>query len=156
MKTCTRCKVEKPESEYFVRDKTTGRLHAQCKQCYQEHRQTYHSEHYKKYRGTYLERAKLRREKLRDDFHEKLFRYLSKKSCEVCGEADMRVLEFDHLKPADKLFNISQAVKRGYSWDETLAEIKKCRILCANCHKKHTANQFNWYKAKLDGGTYRI
>jgi 5-methylcytosine-specific restriction endonuclease McrA len=25
-------------------------------------------------------------------------------------------------------------------------EIEKCQILCANCHLRKTANDFNWYK----------
>ena len=156
MRICTKCRVEKPESEYFMKDKTTGRLHAQCKTCYQVHRQTYYAQHYKNYREQYLKRARTRREQLRNEFRERLIAYLTDKACELCGENDLRVLEFDHLDPTLKQFEISQATRLGYAWEATLTEIKKCRILCANCHKKHTAKQFNWYKSKLDGGTDRI
>ncbi len=76
-----------------------------------------------------------------------MIEYLSDKQCVQCAESDNRVLEFDHLDPSLKSFGIATALRDGYSWEATLAEIAKCRILCANCHKKHTANQFNWYKS---------
>ena len=58
----------------------------------------------------------------------------------------MRVLEFDHLEPEHKSFAISQSVRLNKSWEEVMSEIAKCQILCANCHKKKTAQQFGWYK----------
>jgi 5-methylcytosine-specific restriction endonuclease McrA len=143
MRFCTKCTQEKPESEYFVRDKKTGRLHAQCKLCYKAHRISYSAAHYAKYKDAYLLRANLRREKLRAEFRANMLRYMSDKACIDCGEADIRVLELDHIDPKSKFFNVSQAVKLGYAWKEVLAEIKKCRVLCANCHKRRTAKQFN-------------
>jgi hypothetical protein len=55
--------------------------------------------------------------------------------CAVCGEMDPMVKEFHHLDPAEKLFNI------GNSWQtrsmvQIVAEVAKCVILCANCHKR--------------------
>jgi 5-methylcytosine-specific restriction endonuclease McrA len=75
-----------------------------------------------------------------------MLKYLDGKSCELCGEVDIRTFEFDHVTPAEKNFSISQAVSLGHSWDDVDEEINKCRILCANCHKKQTAEQFGWYK----------
>lgn len=147
MKTCTKCLQGKDESEFFIKDKKTGRLHTQCKVCYKEYRKTYYTEHYAKYHKEYLLRAKIRRTTLRDQFRHNMLKYLSNEQCAVCGEADIRTLEFDHIDPSKKSFSISQAVKLGYSWESVLDEILKCRILCANCHKKHTANQYGWYKA---------
>lgn len=147
MKKCTKCLENKLLSDFFVRDKKSGRLHAQCKECYRTQRQFIYKAHYKKYRAEYLVRAKKRRDKLRADFHAKMLNYLSDKSCSQCGESDRRVLEFDHLDQSKKLFTVSQAVRLGYDWQETLQEIQNCRILCANCHKKHTAMQCGWYKS---------
>lgn len=146
MKVCSKCSVAKPETEYFVKDKKSGRLHAQCKECYKEHRKSYYAEHYEKYKVLYRQRAKERREAQRQEFRDNIVRYLNKKSCTICGEYDIRTLEFDHIDPTNKLFSISQAVRQGYSWKDIEMEIKKCRVLCANCHKKHTASQQGWYK----------
>lgn len=146
MRICTKCTIEKSETDFFVKDKVSGRLHAQCKECYKEHRKTFYAEHYEKYKPIYRKRAQARREMLRTEFREGILTYLTNKSCVICGESDIRTLEFDHLNPSEKLFSISQAVKLGYRWPKVIEEIKKCRILCANCHKKHTAMQSNWYK----------
>ena len=147
MKVCTKCLIEKTDTNFFIRDKQTGRRHSQCKECYSLHRRTYYAAHYEKYREHYLQRAKQRRHQLRADFHKRMLDYLSDKSCLICGEDDIRVLEFDHIVPSEKRFDISQGVRLGYNWDEIYQEIAKCRILCANCHKKHTSSQNKWYKA---------
>ena len=147
MKTCSKCSTTKPISEYFVKDKKSGRLHAQCKDCYKEHRKTFYTNHYAKYGDLYRKRAQARRIMLRQEYRTNMLAYLSGKACIICGENDLRVLEFDHINPSEKLFSISQAVKLGYSWPAVEIEIGKCRILCANCHKKQTAHQANWYKS---------
>lgn len=77
----------------------------------------------------------------------KAMEYLADKGCCECGERDPRVLEFDHIKPADKKHDICTLLGSGYSWaSETLrGEIRKCRVLCANCHRLHTINQQAYY-----------
>ena len=147
MRVCSRCQREKSESEFYVKDKSTGRLHTQCKSCYKTWRAGYYAKHYAENQNRYRERAKIYKKKLRDEYRENMIRYLEDKSCILCGESDMRTFEFDHINPDEKNFSISQAVRLGYSWSDVMTEIKKCRILCANCHKKHTASQAGWYKA---------
>lgn len=41
------------------------------------------------------------------------------------------------------MFNISEAVQRGYSLDRIKKEIKKCIVLCANCHAIRHFNMRN-------------
>lgn len=84
---------------------------------------------------------------MREEFRANMLAYMSVQSCADCGEKDIRVLELDHIMPENKLFTVSQAVRLGHSWKDVLAEIEKCRVLCANCHKKRTAQQYGWYKA---------
>lgn len=56
--------------------------------------------------------------------------------CVNCGNNDFRVLDFDHLE--EKLFNIADASRLGYSLKVLKEEIAKCQILCANCHRIKT------------------
>lgn len=58
-----------------------------------------------------------------------LNRYKRMKKCKDCGINNPIVLEFHHLH--DKIMNVS-----SHSLGRTRlhAEIKKCIILCANCH----------------------
>ena len=55
-------------------------------------------------------------------------------SCEKCGEDRHYVLEFHHTK-GDKEKEISKMVHTAYSKKTILNELKKCSVLCANCHK---------------------
>ena len=70
------------------------------------------------------------------DRRERLARIKAATGCERCGISDSRVLQFDHKDPYSKSFNVSQGLCKG--WDVLLAEIEKCRVLCANCHIIHT------------------
>ena len=49
------------------------------------------------------------------------------------------VLQFDHLDPATKLYNVCDM--SGRSWNMIQAEIDKCRVICFPCHTEHTAEQ---------------
>ncbi len=77
----------------------------------------------------------------------KIQEYLLAHPCEICGEKDPVVLEFDHLDPTIKSYNIADRSNR--TWSTVLKEIKKCRVLCANCHKRHTAKTQGHLKFKL-------
>lgn len=147
MRICSKCGQGKTEVEFFLKNKKTGRRHSQCKDCYKTERNAHYAEHYAKYRDLYRARARKRRDALKKEFRENMLVYLNDKVCTICGETDVRTFEFDHVDQEEKTFTISQAVRLGYGWPEVMAELKKCRILCANCHKKHTAAQANWYKS---------
>lgn len=56
--------------------------------------------------------------------------------CELCGYSRcLRALEFHHRDPNEKDFAIgSKGVTR--SWEKTKAEVDKCALLCANCHRE--------------------
>jgi hypothetical protein len=72
----------------------------------------------------------------------KLFSYLSTKACIECGENNPIVLEFDHIDADIKFKSISKMLSGHYSWQSVEEEIKKCQILCANCHRIKTYVQF--------------
>ncbi len=146
MKICSQCYLEKPEDQFFVQNKAKSTLHTECKLCYKRHRALYSAEHYRKYKEQYIARAKLRQQRIRLELRALIAGYLGSRRCEECGEDDLRVLDFDHIDRKNKRFNIAKAVSQGYSWKTIRKEIDKCRVLCANCHRKHTAAQFNWYK----------
>lgn len=54
-------------------------------------------------------------------------------ACQACGYSrSVRALHFHHLDPSQKDFRISG--KNVKSWDRVQEELKKCILLCANCH----------------------
>ena len=67
--------------------------------------------------------------------------------CIICDESDPVVLEFDHRDGNDKIDSVSNLI-RNSSWDRIAAELAKCDVLCANCHRRKSAAQFR-YKRHL-------
>jgi L-lysine 2,3-aminomutase len=70
--------------------------------------------------------------------------YFSEHPCVDCGETDPVVLEFDHVR-GEKVAAISFMIPRGYPMAKILAEVDKCDVRCANCHRRKTAKERNWY-----------
>jgi len=87
--------------------------------------------------------------KHRESIRKNLTEYLKNNPCEVCGESDPVVLEFDHKEPAQKTKTIARFLSGHASWNTILKEINKCRVLCANCHRRHTyQQQAHWGKTQ--------
>jgi hypothetical protein len=47
------------------------------------------------------------------------------------------MMDFDHRDPSTKGFTVSRMVGRA-TIEAILAEIAKCDIVCANCHRERT------------------
>jgi hypothetical protein len=67
--------------------------------------------------------------------------------CQICGyRKHPAALCFDHIEPEQKYktkngnkVHIADMVKGGrYGLKTILLEIKKCRVLCSNCHMEYT------------------
>ena len=58
--------------------------------------------------------------------------------CIDCGfKAHLAALEFDHVDPSTKKFEIGRRIcQKDYL--ELLDEVKKCVLRCANCHRIKT------------------
>ena len=54
--------------------------------------------------------------------------------CQKCEEDRFYVLDFHHINPEEKLFDIGESTK--YSEEKILNEINKCVLLCRNCHSE--------------------
>ncbi len=81
-------------------------------------------------RAVYMREAvKKRRKKLRE-----IARESKGNKCIMCGyDKCKRALSFHHIDPDKKEFDLSS---RGLtrSWERIEKEIKKCVLVCANCH----------------------
>ena len=138
-KKCSRCKTLK-DLQFFPNDNTRrdGYGH-RCNVC----QKIYAKLHYQKYKHIYKERTKKSR------IEKRLFTYNYKKThpCVDCGEKDPVVLDFDHRNREEKTGNISKMVQNRTSIKNLEKEIAKCDIRCANCHRRRTAKQLNWFSA---------
>ena len=61
------------------------------------------------------------------------------KQCNLCGyNRCVEALEFHHIDPKIKSFEISER----RNWNDVALELNKCLLLCANCHREiHTQNR---------------
>lgn len=58
------------------------------------------------------------------------------RTCYSCGrDSHPAIFEFHHRDAAEKDFGISET-GRPHLWDKVLAELAKCVMLCANCHRE--------------------
>jgi hypothetical protein len=59
--------------------------------------------------------------------------------CVDCGyNKDSRALDFDHIDPSTKREAVSLMMVQRRSWGAIEAEIAKCEVRCANCHRTKT------------------
>ena len=73
--------------------------------------------------------------------------------CAKCGFSDIRALDWHHLDPNDKVNSISEMVRDRVSMDKLQAELDKCELICANCHRIEEQRLGNWTKNKIvEGG----
>ena len=133
MKVCPRCKEEKPDEDFSWKSKPRGTRTAYCKPCARD----YAKEHYKGDKGGY----KARTEKSRARNRERLREYKLGLSCMRCGEGSSECLDFHHIDPSVKVDSVSNLFLTRASPVKGYLEIKKCIVLCANCHRKlHAGN----------------
>ena len=56
--------------------------------------------------------------------------------CKACEEKHPACIEFHHLDPKDKSFSVATAANGHISMSTLIHEIRKCILICSNCHKK--------------------
>lgn len=61
--------------------------------------------------------------------------------CTKCGSTER--LEFDHINPKDKKYNIA---KVWHTDNKVLPELQKCQLLCNSCHIEKTKS--DWKKVE--------
>jgi len=136
MKKCNRCELVKDESEFNKNKRSKDGLHFVCKTCKHEIDKAWDSQH----RKQRSEASKLWRKNNPNKAAEyyaqrKEFLLSLKKPCVKCGESRPSVIEFHHVDPATKLFNLAYVVSNGSKPKSVIyEEIEKCVFLCANCH----------------------
>lgn len=57
----------------------------------------------------------------------------SASGCLICGEREPVCLDFHHMDPSKKEFNLSKLLR---SQEKLANEVAKCVVLCSNCHRK--------------------
>jgi len=99
------------------------------------------------------EKIKASKEKYKKQYYQRkrwIDRIKTSKGCAHCGYSDNAVaLDFDHIDPSTKEFLIPRFLCRS-NLKRLFKEIRKCQILCANCHRIHSNQQWR------TGVTYKV
>ena len=57
--------------------------------------------------------------------------------CQICSYSkSVSALEFHHLNPEEKDFGLGTSRANPKNWDAIVDEVKKCILLCSNCHRE--------------------
>jgi len=136
VKTCTRCGEMKRLDEFPpVRRSEPQKLQTWCRGCFSEA----NKRNYWKDPVPERERVARNSARRRAESRRRAVEYLLAHPCVDCGERDIVVLQFDHLR--DKSFDLSAMIASGTSWARIETEIAKCVVRCANCHRRVTAQR---------------
>lgn len=141
MKECSKCGRVWPLSEFQFRSVGRGTYRTICREC----RRIYNRAYYRSNCEKYKEHRRRNQPRYRNQRRQLLLDYVQGKSCVDCGETDPVVFEFDHVH-GDKEHDIGAMISM-YAWPRILAELQKCVIRCANCHRRKTARDFKWFRA---------
>ena len=73
--------------------------------------------------------------------HKKMAVEMFNMTCNDCGckSEYQEIFDFHHIDPKEKEFSIAHIIH--YGWAKIEAELKKCVMLCANCHRIRHAKE---------------
>ena len=128
---CYRCGEVKPADEFAWRRRRKNQRDSFCRPC----RSEYKREHYLANKQRYVDQAATSKRKLILERTRYLLEYFKANPCRDCGESDPVVLELHHRNPETKSFDVGNGLA-NHVWTVVLAEIAKCDVVCANCHRK--------------------
>jgi len=116
MKTCKYCNLSYPETDFGVAKTTPEKTYRRnkCRYCYRKTKNI-----------------------LKDKQRGWLATFKGEVGCKDCHNKDHRVLDFHHKSGMEKKFAISDYFYHQFCEKRLKAEIMKCEILCANCHRIH-------------------
>lgn len=133
MKTCTLCKTEKALDQFNKHSKLPDGKQNVCRECNRARSRKYYADNLEQHRKVTAARSKQQRDALRTFVNAE-----KSKPCTDCGQTFIPfAMDFDHITD-DKRADISRLVRSGTSLETVQAEIAKCELVCATCHRIRT------------------
>lgn len=129
MKLCTNCSTVKSRDDFYKSSSKRDGLQNRCKECNRNGNIT-------SYANSSVRRAKVKetRESTKARNKALVNRFKEWCGCKHCGESDYIVLDLHHVDPDGKDASPSELL--GGSLEVLRAEIRKCIVLCSNCHRR--------------------
>jgi hypothetical protein len=138
-KTCSSCKMEKDrETDFYLR--TTGNRHRQCKACLIKRATTNNAEHKVRHRGYMRKYMAAIRSGERQSETCALINAAKAKPCTDCKQTfPPECMDLDHLPGHVKVAAVSNMI--WCTVERVKAELAKCEVVCANCHRIRSKNR---------------
>ena len=136
MKQCKKCSLEKTYEDFAKNKSKKDGYASTCKTC----TNNIQKKHYKNKSDYYKKHSSDTKQKIR-----RIVKEIKEASpCQDCGvKYPYYVMDFDHRE--NKKFIISTAyLRRGINI--IFEEIKKCDLVCSNCHRQRTQNRIKLKK----------
>lgn len=100
---------------------------------------------YAENRAKYVKWRRLQYERYKKEVVSVVNTYKENHPCCDCGKTYPHfVMDFDHIEGrGKKSTNVSDMIRRSANLTKILAEIEKCEVVCANCHRirSHTRSK---------------
>jgi hypothetical protein len=141
MKQCSICGEYKDEKEFNFRNQARNLRWGICKVCQAGQRKIWYENNKEKH----IKKVRVNRLQAVAEGQAYIWAYLSKHPCVDCGETNPIVLEFDHVR-GKKIKAVGDFARAGYSIETIAAEIAKCEVRCANCHRIKTHRERGWFR----------
>lgn len=143
---CTKCGALKRITDFAYRDKSRGSRRTNCRSCSSRYSRDYYL------RASGQRKLPTHQRNQRKRCFNEVVEYLRNHPCVECGETNPVLLDFDHRDQATKVADVAWLLARG-SIGDLRAEVAKCDVRCANCHRRRTARQLGWTKAHIAATT---
>lgn len=130
-KICTKCKVLQPLENFCFRKKTKDGRSWHCKNC----RNKWFKEFYSKNKERHIKNVGIRNIRVREESQLIINKMKEQYGCLFCSESTPICLDFHHINPEDKKYEVSTLVSAG-NMIKVYEEISKCILICSNCHRK--------------------
>ena len=127
------CKACFAKQRSFNRYKNIDKVKLQAKASYEKHKDKAIARA-ASYSKRNVDKVKIWNKKARTKITQQFSEWKSTLKCVECGENHVSCLEFHHIDPSRKEGLISKLVCSKKRLQE---ELKKCIVLCSNCHRKH-------------------
>lgn len=142
-KRCVICKERQPLGEFNMKRASKDGLQPHCRECNRRASKAY----YRRDRARHKEDVRVNNERYAARNRAILLDYLRGHPCVDCGEDDLLVLEFDHVR-GTKVRGVFLMAAQGANPAKILAEIEKCEVRCVNCHRRRTGILAGWWKCR--------
>jgi hypothetical protein len=140
-KVCGKCRNEKLLSEFNQNASKADGLQTICRECQRVRSKDYYQVNRMRMRRQIIA-ARNRRRAVLQQF---VISYLRSHPCVDCGEADLVVLDFDHVRGVKEMA-IADMIARERPLTMLQNEIAKCDVRCANCHRRKTMRDQGAYR----------